>query len=256
MALQAFILKAEHITLVEKKDLSKHAPGRHNQQSHAGGRGSKDFGPVYQDLGTFMYEYDNKSNKPTIEEQDKISKSQEAEWTPEQVAVFAEYQGSGYAINDHLREGYLDSGLRQEVRVFDEAFDMAPSLGEDVIVYRGVKTSYSDREQAEAAQGFFGDLEEGDVFSDGAFASTTLNPRIAAHFGGLEDSVSSQGIVLRINVPKTSKGIFMNSIAKRSTLPNAGRAFNSEYEFLLPRNSKFQLLRKEGKVWDVEVVNE
>lgn len=251
MALGAFILKAEHITLVDKKDISKHAPGKHNQQSHAGGRGGKDFGPVYEDLGTFMYDYDNANDKEKRKERDKLSTQQKGDWSDSERDAVAAYQGGGhFDINDALRDKdkKLDAKSAARALLIDDAIKKSKPLDKAITVYRGVQTKERVSRRQDDAIDFFSKLQEGDEFSDSAFISTTLSPRTAAAFADLDLGPDYQGILFRINVPPAVKGMFMNSVN-----PNAG--YNAENEYLLPRGSTFKLLRKAGKVWDLEAIN-
>lgn len=234
------------------KSIEKHAPGKHNQQSHAGGRGGGSvLGPIYDDLGLFMYDYDNANDKEKRKERDKLSTQQKGDWTAAERGAVEAYQGGGhYDINDSLRDtdGEFDVKSAAYALLIDDAMKKSKPLGRDITVYRGVKTSEAFDRQKEAKD-FFNELEDGDEFSDLAFTSTTLDPRVAANFANLSSSPDEQGILFRINVPNSTTGIFMNSVSAKA-------GFNSEMEFLLPRGSKFKVLRKAGKVWDLEVIND
>lgn len=233
-------------------EFEKHAPGKHNQQSHAGGRGGgSDLGPIYDDLGLFMYDYDNANDKEKRKERDKLSTQQKGDWTEAERGAVEAYQGGGYsAINDSLRdtEGKFDVKSAAYALLIDDAIKKSKPLDKAITVYRGVKTKEQTARRQDDARNFFDELQEGDEFSDAGFTSTTLSPRTAASFADLELGPDFQGILFRINVPPKVTGIFMNSIN-----PNAG--FNAENEYLLPRGSTFKVLRKEGKVWDLEAVS-
>ena len=239
-----------------EESFAKHAPGKHNQQSHAGGRGGKDFGPVYEDLGTFMYDYDNNNDKLKQQERDELSTKQKGDWAESEALAVAAYQGGKNSdINDNLRDvdGKLDVQSAAYALLIDDAMKKSKPLDKAITVYRGVKTGVGQRirgsEGEKSAKDFFDELQEGDEFADLAFISTTLNPRVAANFADLNSGRDNQGLLFRINVPTSVTGIFMNSIN-----PKAG--FNGEIEYLLPRGSMFKLLRKAGKVWDLEVTND
>ncbi len=237
------------------KSVQKHAPGKHNQQSHAGGRSGKDFGPVYEDLGLFMYDYDNNNDELKQQERDELSTKQKGDWLESEALAVAAYQGGKNSdINDDLRDadGKLDVQSAAYTLLIDDAIKKSKPLDKEITVYRGVKTGAGSRirstEGEKSAKSFFDELQEGDEFSDLAFISTTLNPRVAANFADLNSGPNYQGLLFRINVPTSVTGVFMNSIN-----PKAG--FNGEIEYLLPRGSTFKLLRKAGKVWDLEAVS-
>lgn len=152
------------------------------------------------------------------------------------------YQAShGYTINEALRDPNITTASVQPwIDGLDGAIKDAPPLISDTTVYRGVQGSGTD---------FFKNLNVGDVYEDKGFASTSLDADIATTFAtiglGRED-----GLVLRMNLPKGTKGLFPTSVTGLSSLSSR------ESEFLLPRNSKFKILSNQGRVWDVEVVND
>jgi hypothetical protein len=59
------------------------------------------------------------------------------------------------------------------------------------------------------------------------------------------------GLVFRMKLPAGTKGIFP---AGYQTPTNGWTPNMTEAEFLLPRGSKFKVVAKRGKVWDVELV--
>jgi hypothetical protein len=76
-------------------------------------------------------------------------------------------------------------------------------------------------------------MQVGQLFEDKAYMSTSLSPKEINKqaFGG-------RNIRMDIEVPKGSKGLFMDGVlGDLSEIPE-------EREFLLPRNSKLELLEK------------
>jgi len=236
MALGAFILKAEHITLVEKKDLSKHAPGRHSQQSHAGGRSK-----IYQDLGEWQ-----ESVEPSTDEQEEKLLNERNLLSASQTGIEGEvflknYVGSnGIELNKKLRAGSADDEDLMDADALDEIIDAAPVAQSNFTVYRGVTLQGGAKETFEK-------LEQGDIFQDPGFISTTLDPMIALQMGG------QQGLIFKIEVPPQSKGVFINSVFGLDKQKNP---YAHELEFLMPRIAKLEVLNREGKVWELRVVNE
>jgi hypothetical protein len=97
----------------------------------------------------------------------------------------------------------------------------------------------------------FNDIKVGDVIEDKGFVSTSLRPSLAADFAYYNQSVQSQGFVFKMDLPQGTKGLFPSSV-----LGLDGGMTRTEAEFLLPRGSKFEILSKEGKVWELGLVND
>ena len=155
-------------------------------------------------------------------------------------AVNAYQTATGYTINEALRDPQISEGQVQPyIDGLDNAIKDASSTSEDMTVYRGIKGNGLD---------FFESLKSGDVFQDKGFVSTTLDPKTVTKFS-VQGSMY-QGIVMRMQIPAGSKGLFPMSVT------GMGQASSREAEFILPRDSKFKILSNEGKVWDVGVVND
>ena len=155
-------------------------------------------------------------------------------------AVNAYQTATGYTINEALRDPQIsEEQVQPFIDGLDNAIKEATPITEDMTVYRGIKGNGLD---------FFEALKSGDVFQDKGFVSTTLDPKTVTKFsiqGGMY-----QGIVMRMQIPSGSKGLFPMSVT------GMGQASSREAEFILPRDSKFKILSNEGKVWDVEVIND
>lgn len=155
-------------------------------------------------------------------------------------AISAYQSLHGYTINEALRDPNISEAQVQPwIDGMDKAIEAAPALAKETTVYRGIKGNGLD---------FFESLKAGDVFQDKGFVSTTLDTDVATKFsvqGGMY-----QGVVLRMNLPAGTKGLFPTTVTGLSSISSR------EAEFVLPRGSKFRVLNTEGKVWDVEVVND
>lgn len=240
----------EAVVIINKDGVTKHAPGKHNQQSHAGGRGGK----VYNDLKEFVA--DQRSEHPTDsqaydEKIDKITLSQtgpNGELLPSEnrMAILA-YQGNiGYKINETLRDPQIsEDGYMKYIERLDKTIETAPPLSQKITVYRGVQSNVGRDNE------FWSSMEVGDVIEDKGYVSTTLRPSLAADFAYYNQSVQSQGFVFKMDLPEGTKGVFPSSV-----LGLDGGITRTEAEFLLPRGSKFEILSKEGKVWELGLVND
>jgi hypothetical protein len=157
------------------------------------------------------------------------------------------YQGNqGKKINEALRDPQIsESAWQRYIDQLDSAIETAPPLKTSVTVYRGVTYNVGRDNQ------FWDRVEVGDVIEDKGFVSTTLRPSLAADFAYYNDSVQSQGFVFKMDLPQGSKGIFPSSV-----LGLDGGVTRTEAEFLLPRGSKFEVLSKQGKVWELGLVND
>ena len=148
------------------------------------------------------------------------------------------YQGlHGYGINEALRDPLIsEEQYQDDINGLDNAIKSAPSLSEPLTLFRGIKGNGLD---------FFESLKAGDIYQDKGFVSTTLDTQVATDFS---TNSMYQGIVLRYKLPAGTKGFFPAGVT--------GLEASYESEFVLPRNSKFKVLNNQGKVWDVEVVND
>jgi hypothetical protein len=231
-------------------EFEKHLQGRHSQQSHAGGRGGK----VYNDLKDFVAE-EKLRIAPSDAEADKITDAIITSQmgpngelaAPSSKNAVLMYQGNnGKKINEALRDPQIsEEGYQKYIDGIDSAIETAPALKKPITVYRGVSYNVGRDNK------FWDKMEVGDVIEDKGYVSTTLRPSLAADFAYYYQSVESQGFVFKMNLSEGTKGIFPSSV-----LGLTGGVTRTEAEFLLPRGSKFEILSKEGKVWELGLVND
>ena len=108
--------------------------------------------------------------------------------------------------------GYItDKNTRGMVRDLDTAFSSAPTIGQDVVLYRGITEKISVKE----------------TYVDRGFAMTTVDPKEAMDYALLGDK---EHTVFEISVPKNAKVIV-----------------NSKNEVVLPRDSKYTITGSETK---------
>jgi len=214
--------------------LAKHAPGQHNQQNHAGGRSGSNK-KIYDDLGDWQ-----EVVEPRTDQEEELLKYRWNTITQSQKGaqgkeVVEKYSTEGTEMNKYLRSGVPVESIKTNAEELDKLIYDTKRTG-GFTVYRGVTLNGN-------AQEVFGKIEEGDVFEDLGFASTSLDPMIALQMGG------QAGIIFSIKVPPNSAGIFPNSWLGEKNM------YSHEVEFLLPRMSRFKVNNKLGKVWELEVVN-
>jgi len=222
----------------DEEEVAKH--GDHDQSSH----GAWATGEVVNDIEEWAKSESSKFSSETEQEiyllERTMSQAKGLMDGKYKGAVNAYQTATGYTINEALRDPQISQGQVQSyIDGLDNAIKDATPTSEDMTVYRGIKGNGLD---------FFESLKTGDVFQDKGFVSTTLDPKTVTKFsvqGGMY-----QGIVMRMQIPSGSKGLFPMSVT------GMGQASSREAEFILPRDSKFKILSNEGKVWDVGVVND
>jgi len=220
-----------------KMDVEKH--GTHDQKTHGrkGGGGGANF--------TDLRDFESQEPRLTDSELQEITTSQKPEYG--QQAVYDYVNTNGMFFNRALRadeEGTMES-YGQKILELDETMVRTPNITTGITVYRGIQSGDGDMPPE------FADLQVGDVFSDAGYVSTSLDPLTAASFGlSTQRLPENQGTVFRIDVPANSEGIFPNS-----WLGVDGNDAAQEWEFLLPRGSSFKVISREGKVWNLEVVD-
>ncbi len=127
--------------------------------------------------------------------------------------AIAYYTDDGYdKINNYMRypSGKYVSQVHDSIKLIDKAFENSPPLTQDVVVYRGIRSSYQI---------------EGE-FVEKAFTSTSVNLSIALEFNN-----NSKCCIFKINVPKGKKVLPLVNCSENA----------SELEVLLPKNSSFKI---------------
>lgn len=124
------------------------------------------------------------------------------------------YTSDGYEyINDYLRHGVktYSTKVYPIIQQIDSAFAHAPPLTNDIIVYRGIRSSFNIHHD----------------FTEKAYTSTSDELDIAIDFNGRRKCC-----VFRIHVPKGQKILPLITCSENK----------SEAEILLPRNSHFKFV--------------
>lgn len=179
--------------------------------------------------GTHVFIKDGQSVEDAVKER---FGSHKQKTTSEQDEAIAIYQDGGYQeINRALREGWhdeLEDGQKSVIRDLDEATKQNSLPSHSVLFRSGIPT-----ETLKA-------LKPGDVLADKAFQSTSFLSSSTEvsdiHFGKS---------LAEIRAPAGTKGVFVSGGEK---------GYNTEKEFLLPRNTKLKFVGMNGKrfVFNIE----
>jgi len=219
--------------LVLIPEFQKHAPGRHSQQSHAGGRSkgilltSDSIKPKYGDDYAFGVKMENE------------------DWEEEELAVKGYQDGDSDFINAYARAStpkeledviryapysLSDAEVRQKTSYLDRAISQAPLMEENAILYRVMDKDVLEK------------LSVGTVFKDEGFTSTTIRDLTSPDGKFMLDKLSNLNpyenkpkAVMQINSGSFTQGLFVNGYLNTYT-----DSYASELEMLLPRNMELK----------------
>lgn len=196
------------------------------QPNHEGIPWSMSQKEYYRFWGSWSKRHDFRGRRQSS----KSAHSQEEAWRM--------YTSSGYNTYSHyLRDTVGKTGYSEpqwktpkgrefmERRIKDmDALIASETLEHDIVVYRGVRGSFAQA------------LQQGHMWSDKSYTSTTINPRISDSFG-------SGGVQMKIVLPAGT---------------HVALGYDQEGEFILPRGSVFEVLGwdQEDNVWVVTVLPE
>lgn len=141
------------------------------------------------------------------------------------------YQDKGGMVNHLLRRG---ENAGRVVEYMDSAIDKSPGLPQNTTLYRGIKS----------AEGDFGfeNLKPGSVLIDQAYVSTSADRGLSENwFLG-----TNSAYMMKIQAPKGTKGLVVHSVTN-------DKRYANEFEYLLPRNSKFEVLNVDATSRVIEV---
>lgn len=225
-------LRGELLNVEVSEYVAKHLAGKHDQSSHAGGKGSKT------------------SPAPLNFQREKgfTSETTPAEWS-QSLSKYTDGSGTYGDINGWLREGemYADQfrwwnkdkqiEIENHITNLDNLIDAAPRLDAETTTYRGIS--------GEAAYEFQ-ILEVGDSFTEAGFVSTSWDKNVASRFASSDD-----GVMLKIISPKGTSGIATEGFMFDTSKQNA-----TEKEWLLPRGTTFDVIAVDDNSLTVQVNNE
>jgi SPP1 gp7 family putative phage head morphogenesis protein len=140
-----------------------------------------------------------------------------------------EYKSYGYGkINQYLRTGHGAQHLgidqtKDYIKAIDKVMQVAPGLPEPIITYRGVG-KFATPEINE----LFGSFKPGDIWIDKGYSSTSLDKGYVKDF--------ANGWLVEIENPQGTKGVMIDALKGLEGHPNI------ESEWLLPRNTQFEVI--------------
>jgi len=144
----------------------------------------------------------------------------------EQLSALSEYRNGDYkSVKSLLRS----SGSSNQTKLIDSSFEKvkAPSPTSS---FKGLSDS-----------SFFEVVDEGSIFTDKAYVSVTINSDSQDKF------YENDGYSVEVKIPKGSSVIPFQNIGSSDI-------HDDECELLLPRDSKFKVLKKIGKNLIVELI--
>jgi ADP-ribose pyrophosphatase YjhB (NUDIX family)/DNA polymerase III epsilon subunit-like protein len=135
------------------------------------------------------------------------------------------------------------------VKTLDKLISLFPKTKKDMLVYRGV----DKRRKNEPLIDMLSSLQPGDEFNNVAYSSTSIVESVAQKFKG------KAGYLLEIVVPKGSRGFFVDpangsKVEDDEAYSNPESFSEMEAEFILPRNTVFKVISREGDKIKVVVV--
>ncbi len=179
-------------------------------------------------LNSFVERYDNTNEQITVKENESL----------------ASYRDFGYAsLNKQLRsQEKLDKKQTKELKDIDNAIDKS-ELQHDIILHRGL-----NGKDSLLFINYLNSLEAGDIYEELSFSSTSLVAGQANKFKQLYSSV--ENVTLKIYASKGQKALCMQNLGGA----DEKIMYNDEYEFLLPRNSKFQIIENKDNIISIKLL--
>ena len=170
--------------------------------------------------------------------------------TYDQAKAVEYYRGAGYEkINDFLRRGgkTFNTSLMPTLKTFindlTKTIDQAPTLPAPITTYRGVYGSYAD---------VLGKYTPGTIYQDKGFTSTSLDKEITEIFSS--DRNNQQFLHIELEIPAGTKGLDMVGFIRQRD-PDTNKINNKgEQEWLLPKDSKFEVTANDGKTMKVRLL--
>lgn len=121
-----------------------------------------------------------------------------------------------YAINYYLRG---QGGHAKDFDEIEKAFQKAPAITEDAVVYRGVNI-----QNVQGSKEFINSIKEGAILDNPGYTSTSTSCTDNQFKQFALNSMDENGVLMRIKLPKGTKGIL-----------------GGHNEFLLSRNAKIKV---------------
>ena len=140
-----------------------------------------------------------------------------------------DYKSYGYGkVNEYLRTGQVSplevNYVKQNVAVIDKIINNAPGLPEPIVTYRLI----GQGNLATQIDELFDGLVPGDVWIDKGYSSTSLDRTFVETF--------KNGWLIEIENPQGTKGVMLDGLLGKNGFEN------KESEWLLPRNTNFEVI--------------
>lgn len=173
----------------------------------------------------------------------------------QEINAVTKYTGGGYeyrAIQDMLRggdvTGYLSNDeildIEDVIRGLDSLIETSAPIDEAVTTFRGISVDPTD--DGAFLQTWL-NAKPGEIITDAGYSSTTFDEAYATR----RASRTAKGVVLEIVNPVGTRGL--DPLAAETPLDAAGLRF-VEKEWLLPRNTQFRVISRDGNKIKVQVV--
>ena len=167
----------------------------------------------------------------------------------ESLVDYTNGSGNYSLVNDTWRGklNYDDLRPSQQAKVvamtddLDELISANVRTEDNLVLYRGVK--FDGREAWDS-------VKVGETFTERGFSSTSFNADVAERFA------RKDGIVLQIEAPRGTKGIMPQAFRTGDKDFLLGGKASNELEYLLPRNTQYQVVSREGNVIRVRIVSQ
>lgn len=223
--------------------LEKHAPGKHDQKTHAGGR----YKNVILSEDSLRARYERDSYQFDI-------KAENPDWEEEEQAVNG-YRDQDYdVINSYARASTTKDKQRvvrewaygresaetiqRKTELVDRAIDLAPRMEQNATLYRVMDTEILEK------------IKVGTVFKDKGFTSTTIVDLTSPSGKDMLDRLTNlnpvenkQKSVMQINNGPYTTGLFINGYLNEYT-----GSYAKELEMLLPREIELEYTGVENGV--------
>ena len=152
-------------------------------------------------------------------------------------------------FNYLLREGLTQNIDLDQLNKLRNIFNTATPIGEDTVVYRGIRTKkiWDDFSELDFSKNIY----EGAIFEDkGLIATSRVYDDELAKVDPFWLEEENAGYIMRIKLPKETKGID----CRRFSGMDSDKGINSI--FYLPENSKFRIskINEEDQIIDCELV--
>lgn len=172
-------------------------------------------------------------------------KLSEEKLTPKIEKSLSEYRDNDYMLlNKELRNNSdLSKEKKEQVKNIDKAISLS-ELKQNVVLYRGLSSKNN-----EMFVNYLKSLSPGDIYEEKSYSSTSLLESQATKFKDLY-SDSHNNFTLKIYASKGQNALCMQHLGGEDNK----EMYKDEYEFLLPRDSKFQIISNNNNEIEIKLL--